>query len=225
MAGADACIIAGIDEAGRGPLAGPVTAACVVLGQDFDVMGIDDSKKISERRREELFGQITSKALAYGVGMADNNVIDQINILNATKQAMKEAVISASDMLEQRTGKKIGLLLIDAVALEDIKIPQQAIIKGDAKSLSIAAASIIAKVTRDRFMLGCHQQYPQYGFDKNKGYGTKSHYESDSTKRHNANPQENFPEEYIVKHFILSRRHIWNLKVTFRSLRRPYPSL
>ncbi len=178
MAGADACIIAGIDEAGRGPLAGPVTAACVVLGQDFDVMGIDDSKKISEKRREELFGQITSKALAYGVGMADNNVIDQINILNATKQAMKEAVISASDMLEQRTGKKIGLLLIDAVALEDIKIPQQAIIKGDAKSLSIAAASIIAKVTRDRFMLGCHQQYPQYGFDKNKGYGTKSHYEA-----------------------------------------------
>ena len=142
------------------------------------MMGIDDSKKISEKRREELFGQITSKALAYGVGMADNNVIDQINILNATKQAMKEAVISASDMLEQRTGKKIGLLLIDAVALEDIKIPQQAIIKGDAKSLSIAAASIIAKVTRDRFMLGCHQQYPQYDFDKNKGYGTKSHYEA-----------------------------------------------
>ncbi len=171
-------IMAGIDEAGRGPLAGPVVAACAVLGEEFDVIGIDDSKKLSEKRREELFGQITSKALAYGVGMADNNVIDDINILNATKKAMQEAVQAASAMLEKKTGEKIGLLLIDAVSLEDVMIPQQAIIKGDAKSLSVAAASIIAKVTRDRLMLDYHKQYPMYGFDKNKGYGTKAHYQA-----------------------------------------------
>lgn len=166
----------GIDEAGRGPLAGPVVAACVVLGRDFDVMGIDDSKKLSEKKREELFESIKEKALAYGVGIVDNKVIDEINILQATKKAMKEAAEEASAMLTERTGERIEMLLLDAVSLEDVDIPQMPIIKGDAKSISIAAASIIAKVTRDRMMYEYHEEYPHYGFDSNKGYGTKAHY-------------------------------------------------
>lgn len=169
--------IAGIDEAGRGPLAGPVVAACVVLPRDFDVMGVDDSKKLSEKKREELFEKITAKALAYGVGIADNSVIDEINILQATKQAMKDALEQANARLREKEQQGVELVLLDAVELKDISLPQKAIIKGDAKSLSIAAASIIAKVTRDRIMLGYHSQYPFYGFDKNKGYGTKAHYE------------------------------------------------
>ncbi len=169
--------IAGIDEAGRGPLAGPVVAACVVLPRDFDVMGIDDSKKLSEKKREELFEKITAKALAYGVGIADNSVIDEINILQATKQAMKDALEQANARLREKEQQGVELVLLDAVELKDISLPQKAIIKGDAKSLSIAAASIIAKVTRDRIMLGYHSQHPFYGFDKNKGYGTKAHYE------------------------------------------------
>lgn len=169
--------IAGIDEAGRGPLAGPVVAACVVLPHDFDVMGVDDSKKLSEKKREELFEKITAKALAYGIGIADNSVIDEINILQATKQAMKDALEQTNARLTEKEQQGVELVLLDAVELKDISLPQRAIIKGDAKSLSIAAASIIAKVTRDRMMLGYHSQYPFYGFDKNKGYGTKAHYE------------------------------------------------
>lgn len=169
--------IAGIDEAGRGPLAGPVVAACVVLPRDFDVMGVDDSKKLSEKKREELFEKITAKALAYGIGIADNSVIDEINILQATKQAMKDALEQTNARLTEKEQQGVELVLLDAVELKDISLPQRAIIKGDAKSLSIAAASIIAKVTRDRMMLGYHSQYPFYGFDKNKGYGTKAHYE------------------------------------------------
>lgn len=169
--------IAGIDEAGRGPLAGPVVAACVILPRDFDVMGVDDSKKLSEKRREELFDKITAKALAYGVGIADNDVIDEINILQATKEAMKAALNEADQKLMEKTGKGVGCVLLDAVELKDVNLPQSPIVKGDSKSLSIAAASIIAKVTRDRIMLDYHVQYPFYGFDKNKGYGTKIHYE------------------------------------------------
>lgn len=170
-------IAAGIDEAGRGPLAGPVVAACAVLPRDFDILGIDDSKKLSEKKREELYGLITEKALAWGVGIADNIVIDNINILSATKKAMKEAAEQAEDMLCKKLSKKIDLLLIDAVHLEEVETKQESIIKGDAKSLSIAAASIIAKVTRDRLMAEYHEKYPHYGFDSNKGYGTKAHYE------------------------------------------------
>lgn len=180
--------VGGIDEAGRGPLAGPVVAACVVPGDGFDVLGIDDSKKLSAKKREELFDEITSKALAYGVGIVDNEIIDEINILQATKRAMAMAAEKADEMLRNRRiaapdGPKekseagIRLLLLDAVRIEDVEIPQRDIIKGDAKSLSIAAASIIAKVTRDRMMDEYHQQYPYYGFDSNKGYGTKAHYE------------------------------------------------
>ena len=170
--------IGGIDEAGRGPLAGPVVAACVVLGENFDIVGIDDSKKLSPKKREELFEKITSKALAYGIGIEDNNVIDEINILQATMRAMKTAALEANRSLEEKVGKdEIKLLLLDAVSLKDIDIRQESVIKGDAKSLSIAAASIIAKVTRDRIMTEYHEEYPYYGFDSNKGYGTKAHYE------------------------------------------------
>ena len=171
--------IGGVDEVGRGPLAGPVTAACVVLPEDFDVLGVDDSKKLSEKKREELFDKIREKALAVGIGMCDNRVIDEINILEATKKAMAEAIRDADSQLEEKGLSPEGKehLLIDAVSLKDVDKPQTSIIKGDAKSLSIAAASIIAKVTRDRLMAEYHRQYPYYGFDTNKGYGTKAHYE------------------------------------------------
>ena len=170
-------VAAGTDEAGRGPLAGPVVAACVVHPEDFDVIGVDDSKKLSEKKREELFDKIQAKALAIGVGISDNITIDQINILQATKKAMKEAFLEAETRLKEKTGQSIDVLLADAVTLEELDVHQEAIIKGDAKSLSIAAASIIAKVTRDRIMLEYHRQYPWYGFDRNKGYGTKAHYQ------------------------------------------------
>lgn len=169
-------IVAGIDEAGRGPLAGPVVAACAILPKDFDVIGVDDSKKLSEKRRNELYEEILKKSLAYGVGIADNNMIDEINILQATKKAMQEALAKAQSMLEKKTGQKVGHVLFDAVEIKELEISQSAIIKGDAKSLSIAAASIIAKVTRDRMMMEYHEKYPYYGFDSNKGYGTKAHY-------------------------------------------------
>ena len=169
--------IGGVDEVGRGPLAGPVTAACVVLPPDFDVLGVDDSKKLSEKKREELFDRIKEKALAWGIGMCDNNVIDEINILEATKKAMAEAIEGADRQLKEKGMTGVEHLLIDTVALKDVDIPQTSIVKGDANSLSIAAASIIAKVTRDRLMAEYHKQYPFYGFDSNKGYGTKAHYE------------------------------------------------
>ncbi len=168
--------IAGIDEVGRGPLAGPVYTACVVLPEDFDVPGVNDSKKLSAKRREELSEIILDKAVAYGIGIADNNEIDEINILEATKTAMKRAVDSCNEVLESKTGERIDLLLIDAVKL-DIDTPSESIIKGDEKSLSIAAASIVAKVARDRFMTDMDDVYPGYDFAGNKGYGTAKHYE------------------------------------------------
>lgn len=176
-AGGTGIFLAGTDEAGRGPLAGPVVAACAVLPEDFDVLGVDDSKKLSEKRREELFALITEKALAYGVGTADNLLIDEINILEATKRAMAEAIEKASEMLTERTGKGPDYLITDAVTLKAVDLPQTAVIKGDAESLTIAAASIIAKVTRDRIMLEYDGLYPGYGFASNKGYGTKAHYD------------------------------------------------
>lgn len=175
--------IAGVDEVGRGPLAGPVVTACVILPEDFDVLGVDDSKKLSEKKREELYDVILEKAVAWGIGRADNHLIDEINILEATKVAMKEAVINADRMLREKTAAEMGTeqgidhILFDAMTIRDIEIPQTSLIKGDAKSLSIAAASIIAKVTRDREMVEYHKQYPDYAFDSNKGYGTKVHYE------------------------------------------------
>ncbi len=162
--------IAGIDEAGRGPLAGPVVAAAVILDPKQPVYGVDDSKKLSPKRRAALKLEIEQKAIAIGVGIVDVETIDRINILQATKQAMREAIAKLSPAPEH--------LLLDAVTLEDLNIKQQAIIKGDALSVSIAAASIIAKETRDDMMRAYDQLYPQYGFASHKGYGTKAHIEA-----------------------------------------------
>jgi ribonuclease HII len=165
--------VGGVDEVGRGPLAGPVLAACVVLPADWDIPGLDDSKKLSEKKRNEMFRVISDRALAIGIGMADNRTIDEINILNSTRQAMRQAVAEAQSML----GENIGHILVDAVTIDGIENPQTAIIKGDARSISIAAASIIAKVTRDNMMKEYALEYPHYAFESNKGYGTKAHYQ------------------------------------------------
>ena len=161
--------IAGIDEVGRGPLVGPVVTAAVILPKDFYDERINDSKKLTEKKRELLYDVIMENALSVGIGMSSPEVIDEINILNATKKAMIEAINNLSIKPEH--------LLIDAVKL-DIDIPQTSIIKGDAKSQSIASASIIAKVTRDRMMVELDKKYPMYDFKHNKGYGTKKHIEA-----------------------------------------------
>ncbi len=160
--------IAGVDEVGRGPLAGPVVAAAVILPADFDVLGVDDSKKLSEKKREELFDLIRERAVAYAIGMRDPQRIDAINILEATKEAMADAILGLDVEPDH--------ILIDALTLRNVPIPQTGIVKGDAKSVSIAAASILAKVTRDRMMVEYDAIYPGYGFAKNKGYGTAAHY-------------------------------------------------
>ncbi len=163
-------VIAGIDEAGRGPLAGPVVAGCCILDPDVKILGLDDSKKLSEKKREELFVEIKEKALAWTVCEISAEVIDEINILEATKKAMRTCV--------EEISKKIrpDLLLIDAVNLSGTGVDVVPIIKGDANSNSIAAASILAKVTRDHIMVEYDKVYPGYGFAKHKGYGTKDHY-------------------------------------------------
>ncbi|MBR4142281.1 MAG: ribonuclease HII, partial [Firmicutes bacterium] len=162
--------IAGVDEVGRGPLAGPVVAAAVILPRDFDVLGIDDSKKLSPKKREELFEVIKEKALAWAVGWVGPERIDEINILEATKEAMKQAVQGLSLPPDH--------VLIDGnFTVRALALPQTAIVKGDANSTSIAAASILAKVTRDRYMEEMDAVYPGYAFASNKGYGTKAHYD------------------------------------------------
>lgn len=175
--------IAGIDEVGRGPLAGPVYAACVILPEDFNVTGINDSKKLSAKKREELSDVIKEKAVAWGIGISDNKEIDEVNILEATKHAMKKAIAATRHMLAERgllSGEdeehKKDILLIDAVKL-DAGMPSESIIKGDEKCLCIAAASIVAKVARDAYMTEMDEVYPGYDFAGNKGYGTAKHYE------------------------------------------------
>ena len=160
-------LIAGIDEVGRGPLAGPIMAGAVILPKDHPILYLNDSKKLSEKKREELYDVIMKEALAVGIGMASEQRIDEINILNATYEAMREAI-----------GKLVpgpDVLLNDAVKIPGVTIRQVPIIKGDAKSASIAAASIVAKVTRDRLMVQYDEIYPGYGFARNKGYGTAEH--------------------------------------------------
>ncbi len=175
--------VAGIDEVGRGPLAGPVYAACVIMPEDFDVPGVNDSKKLSAKRREELSDIIKERAVAWGIGIADNREIDEINILEATKKAMKRAIAAVRDMLAERGLLSLNgnahaqdMLLIDAVKL-DAGMPSESIIKGDEKCLCIAAASILAKVARDKYMTEMDSVYPGYDFAGNKGYGTAKHYE------------------------------------------------
>ena len=163
-------MIAGVDEAGRGPLAGPVVSAAVILPENFDVPGINDSKKLSEKKREMLFPMIQKHAIAFGIGLADHEEIDQINILQASLLSMKRAV--------EALGVAPDYLLIDGKFIIDCTIDQRSVIKGDTLSLSIAAASILAKVTRDRIMADCDLQYPEYGFHRHKGYPTKAHKES-----------------------------------------------
>ena len=163
----DLAYVAGIDEAGRGPLAGPVVAAAVILPKDIFLPFLNDSKKVTEKRRDVLFDEIKQNAIAYGIGIASNTLIDEINILQATYEAMREAINSLE--------KTPDVLLVDAVHIPDINIKQVGIVKGDAKSVNIAAASILAKVTRDRLMAEYDKIYPEYGFASNKGYGTATH--------------------------------------------------
>lgn len=161
-------LICGIDEAGRGPLAGPVVVASVVLPKDSMIEGVNDSKKISEKKREKVYERIIEEAISYGIGIIDQEEIDQINILNATKKGLTNSL--------EELSVKPDIILVDALTkIDTLGIPYQSIIKGDAKSYSIAAASIIAKVTRDRIMRQWDEVYPVYGFAGHKGYGTAKH--------------------------------------------------
>ena len=163
--------ICGVDEAGRGPLAGPVCAAAVVFEEGTEIEGINDSKKLSEKKREALFDVIKEKALAFGIAFASVEEIEEVNILNATYLAMNRAI--------EQLGDKVDFALIDGNRVPTgIKVDCQTVVKGDAKSLSIAAASILAKVTRDRLLLEYDSKYPEYGFAKHKGYGTAEHMEA-----------------------------------------------
>ena len=163
--------IAGVDEVGRGPLVGPVVAACVVLPDEFNLDGLTDSKKLSEKKRDFYFEEVKRQALGYGIGIIDEKKIDEVNIYEATKLAMKEAFEECKKMC------KIEHVLIDAMPLE-LNVPTTSIIKGDLKSITISAASVIAKVTRDRMLDELHEKYPMYDFKKNKGYPTKKHLEA-----------------------------------------------
>lgn len=162
--------ICGIDEVGRGPLAGPVVAAAVVLPKGCDILYLNDSKQLSAKKREELYEEIMEKAISVGIGIQDESVIDSVNILNANYIAMREAI--------SKLTVKPEVLLNDAVTIPEVDILQVPIIKGDTKSISIAAASIIAKVTRDKIMVEYDEVYKEYGFAKNKGYGSKEHIEA-----------------------------------------------
>lgn len=166
----DYSYICGIDEVGRGPLAGPVMACGVILPKDCDILYLNDSKKLTEKMRESLYDEIMKKAVSVGIGSSHGKRIDEINILQATYEAMRQAIESLSI--------KPDLLLNDAVTIPEVSTKQVPIIKGDSKSISIAAASIIAKVTRDRLMVAYDSVFPQYGFAKNKGYGSKEHIEA-----------------------------------------------
>jgi ribonuclease HII len=163
-------LICGVDEAGRGPLAGPVCAAAVILPPHAQIPGLNDSKKLTDKKRRELYPVIMEQAVAYGIGFASHEEIDEINILQATYLAMERAIAKLSVRPE--------LALIDGNRAKDFGVPVKTVIKGDSLSASIAAASILAKVTRDDLMLEAAREYPQYAFDVHKGYGTKAHYEA-----------------------------------------------
>ena len=162
--------IAGVDEVGRGPLVGPVVTACVILPAGYQLEGLTDSKKLSLKKREMFFDIIMKDALSVSIGIKDEKVIDEVNIYEATKLAMYEAINNSKI--------KPGHVLIDAMKLEELEMPSTSIVKGDLKSITISAASIIAKVTRDRMLVELDKKYPEYGFAKNAGYGTKQHIEA-----------------------------------------------
>ena len=193
--------IGGVDEVGRGPLIGSVVAACVVLPKDFVLDGLTDSKKLSEKKRNEFYNVIINKAIAIGIGIVDEKTIDEINIYEATKIAMKEAI--------RNTNIKLDHVLIDAMPL-DIDVDTTSIIKGDAKSISIAAASVIAKVTRDKMMYELDKIYPMYDLAHNKGYGTKKHIEAIKkygiTKYHRLSykPVSDYKDKIIEKELSVS---------------------
>ena len=170
--------ICGVDEAGRGPLAGPVCAGAVILPQGLEIPGLNDSKKLTDKRRRELFPLIKEQAIAYGIGLASQQEIDEINILQATFLAMERALAQLS--------VRPDLALVDGNREKDLGVPVKTVVKGDSLSANIAAASILAKVTRDDMMLDIAKQYPEYGFDIHKGYGTKAHYEA--LRAHGASP-------------------------------------
>ena len=171
-------VICGVDEAGRGPLAGPVCAAAVVLPKGLEIPGLTDSKKLTDKKRRELFPVIKEQALAYGIGLASHEEIDEINILQATYLAMERALAQLS--------VKADIALIDGNRAKDFGLPVRTVVKGDSLSANIAAASVLAKVTRDDLMLQMADKYPGYGFDIHKGYGTKAHYEA--LRTHGASP-------------------------------------
>ena len=161
-------VVCGVDEAGRGPLAGPVCAAAVILPADLEIPGLNDSKKLTDKRRRELYPMIMERAIAYGIGLASHEEIDEINILQATFLAMQRAI----DQLEG----KADIALIDGNREKDFGLPVKTVVKGDSLSANIAAASVLAKVTRDDIMTAMAEEYPDYGFEIHKGYGTKAHY-------------------------------------------------
>ena len=163
-------LICGVDEAGRGPLAGPVCAAAVILPRGLEIEGLNDSKKLSEKKRDKLFDAICAESVSYGIAFASVEEIEEVNILHAAMLAMNRAI--------ERLSVKPALALVDGNRNSAIKMPSRCVVKGDAKCADIAAASILAKVTRDRYMLEMAEKYPEYHFEKHKGYGTKLHYEA-----------------------------------------------
>lgn len=167
--------IGGVDEVGRGPLIGNVVAACCVLPKDFYLEGLNDSKKLSEKKRDMYYDYIIENSIAYGIGKVSHEEIDEINIYEASRKAMMKAIEEVRKQID------VGHILVDAMPLPDLDIPHTPIIKGDAKSISIAAASVIAKVTRDREMYELDKKYPNYGFKNHKGYPTKKHIEAINT--------------------------------------------
>lgn len=187
-------LVAGVDEAGRGPLAGPVVAAAVILNPEIKIIGLDDSKKLTERERERLFSEIKDKAVAVGVGIIDNKVIDRINILQATFRAMQEAI-------NKLTPRPDYILIDGNRELPGIEIQQETVVDGDSKVNTIAAASIIAKVCRDRILDDYHSTYPEYGFLRNKGYGTSEHIEA--LKKHGPSPIHRYSFFIVSKYNFL----------------------
>jgi ribonuclease HII len=185
-------LICGVDEAGRGPLAGPVCAAAVILPAHVDIPGLDDSKKLSDKRRRELYPQIMEKAVAYGIAFADHTEIDEYNILQATYLAMERAI--------SQLAVKPEIALIDGNRAKDFGVPVKTVVHGDSRSASIAAASVLAKVTRDDYMLEMGKEYPEYGFEIHKGYGTKAHYAALSERGHCEIHRLTFLKKFYDKH-------------------------